>query len=324
MKIEFVDKIINDNIVPIWGKKQYLNFKSNENGYLCYKGKEYTLYLPYIIKNKYIFRIIEFQSDILFTGNFNNDNNIKINFLNESIEFLKRNIHFDFICQNPAYAIFSEIPNNCKCIKFGSYVVDLTKSKEILWKNVHSKHRNVIRKAEEKGIKIVCGFEYIDIAYDMIKETQERSGRTFYNKKYFIDMLNAIKENVYIYICMDNNVQGVAIIVFDEQAGYYLFGGSKDKPLSGAINLMHWKILLDLKNNGISKYDFVGARLSKNIDKKLEGIQRFKARFGGNLAVGYLWKYINVSYKYHLYKLLVFLRTFKYSIDAIDEEIKKG
>ena len=61
---------------------------------------------------------------------------------------------------------------------------------------------------------------------------------------------------------MDNNVQGVTIIVFDEQAGYYLFGGSKDKPLSGAINLMHWKILLDLKNNGISKYDFVGARLS--------------------------------------------------------------
>lgn len=82
--------------------------------------------------------------------------------------------------------------------------------------------------------------------------------------------------------------------------------------------------MLDLKKEGVKKYDFMGARINVEIGSKLEGIQRFKSRFGGELKRGFLWKYIYKPYKvkmiYAIQNLRYKLRGQNYLGDAIDQE----
>ena len=60
---------------------------------------------------------------------------------------------------------------------------------------------------------------------------------------------------------------------------------------------------------------------------KLEGIQRFKERFGGELKKGFIWKYPVNGLKYFLFQ--IFTRVFylikfqKYEGDIIEQERKR-
>ena len=90
------------------------------------------------------------------------------------------------------------------------------------------------------------------------------------------------------------------------------------------MNLLQWTAILDMKRLGVNIYDFVGARISPKEGSKLETIQRFKARFGSQMKVGYLWKYPLNKFKYKTFYFLVrmhaCLKKQTYIGDIIDEE----
>ena len=84
-----------------------------------------------------------------------------------------------------------------------------------------------------------------------------------------------------------------------------------------------------MKERGVMKYDFVGARVNPEPGSKLEGIQRFKSRFGGEMKVGYMWRYVNRPIRYKLYSLLLnmymkYVRHDNTFSDIIKEERSKG
>ena len=79
----------------------------------------------------------------------------------------------------------------------------------------------------------------------------------------------------------------------------------------------------DMKKRGVKWYDFVGARINPIPGSKQEGIQRFKSRFGGELKIGYLWKYSISPLKVRLYQTYIKLknsRSHSYTKDIIDQE----
>ena len=86
--------------------------------------------------------------------------------------------------------------------------------------------------------------------------------------------------------------------------------------------------MLEFKKMGVREYDFMGARLNVEKGSKLEGIQRFKSRFGGELKKGYLWKYeinpIKTKTIYFLQKVIFKLKGQDYKGDAIDQELKNA
>ena len=92
----------------------------------------------------------------------------------------------------------------------------------------------------------------------------------------------------------------------------------------GSHNLLQWEIVKKLKTLNVKQYDFVGARINPPKGSKIEGIQRFKSRFGTTLHQGYMWKYIFNKPMYFLYvqilKLLAFKNRSKYKGDIIDQE----
>jgi hypothetical protein len=235
-----------------------------------------------------------------------------------------RELGWDFIGQSPSTALFAATPDGAVAARFGSYVIDLAKTEEELWAGVHSKHRNVIRNAQRRRVVVKAGKEYAAAAFDLIKRTMGRSQMGFVEEKRYFRFLDEASDNVEVFCSFDDGqIQGCAIIPFSQFSGYYLWGGSVGRTSPGSINLMHWVVMQTLKEKGCRSYDFVGARLRPRRGSKIEGIQRFKERFGGEFRKGYLWKYPIRRGRCALYESLARIRgigTDRFRGDIIDQE----
>jgi lipid II:glycine glycyltransferase (peptidoglycan interpeptide bridge formation enzyme) len=197
---------------------------------------------------------------------------------------------------------------------------------EELWNNLHVKHRNVIRNSIKKGVEIVINPKNLDDLYDLMKLTMDRSNIWFFTRPEFNLYMTKMEGKQMYFIAYYNGVaQGCAIMPFSNHASYYSYGGSVKRPLTGAINYMHWEAIKYFKSLGVRSYDFVGARIKPVKGSKLEGIQRFKSRFGGELIIGYLWKFPLNKTNYRIFRFLLMCkkRTFvNFTQDVIDQELK--
>ena len=249
-------------------------------------------------------------------------------FLNEVVK-LSKTLDVDFIYQPYAFAIFDEVPDNCIYIPFGSYKINLTQSEDILFKNLHSKHRNVIRKAQKNELKIFSGMEYKQECYDLVKDTLTRQYQPYMSIEAIDEMCKNLGNNISFYIIKnENKIEGSAIIIWNRYEAYYLLAGSSIKTSAGAMNLLVWNIMLDMKKKNVASFDFVGARINPEVGSKFEGIQRFKGRFGSTMKRGYLWKIPIKPFKYKLFRFVTWLyyklKNKIYAGDIIDQELKNG
>jgi hypothetical protein len=314
-------KIINDSAdivkyLPIFGTKEFLETKSNEYGWVV--SKEFIL--AYYIDRRFIF------SKLVFTTKIINIASVGIkggDFLDLVIDKC-RDLNVDYISQPLANVFFENVPGQSKYITWGSYIVDLSLSEDSILANIHSKHKNVIKKAIKNSV-VVMKTNDVNLIFNSIKETMQRQSRSFPS----ILELEKIKDFCIFFIAKKGDIiQGCSVLAYNSHGAYYLYGGSIPRPYSGSLNYMHYYAMLEFKKNGVERYDFMGARLNVEKDSKLEGIQRFKSRFGGILHTGSTWKYEYRPYKILLMqfiqKILFRVNREVYMGDAIDQESKRN
>ena len=305
--------------------KNYLNCISTINGFLVSNATQ--VYIPIIISKNLIFKYAQFLSDFKSLNSTTVSPLIKLSFLNYAVNFCKSNLKVDYISQSPPHVIFEIPPNSSLFCKFGTYKINLKKNEIELWNNVHSKHKNVIRNANNSGIQIKIGEEYLFFALDLINETLKRSKLSPVSKDIVLRFNNNITNCIIPFVAFKENIiQGCAIFICLNDTVYYMWGGSIAKPSLGSMNLLHWNAILYFKNLNFTYYDFVGGRVFPEPNSKLEGIQRFKSRFGSSFEIGYLWKTeFSLKYKllspiFNLLKRYVFKKN---TFDIIDQEIRK-
>ena len=94
-----------------------------------------------------------------------------------------------------------------------------------------------------------------------------------------------------------------------------------------ALDFKLLKSMLTMKERGVTCFDFMGARLTTEPGSKLEGIQRFKSRFGSSLEEGYMFRFIVNKRRYWIYKNALKLFYWRYGgefKDIIEVERAKG
>jgi len=320
MQIKIENKLNFNENYPIFLSENFLKTESNEYGWIIgYLDDEVEVILPFIIYKKIIFRLLRFTNAPYF---LHQDMKKKYEqYFIDNIIHKTKELNVDLIMQPTTNVVFDKVPKSSIYAPFGTYKIDLTLDENILWKNLHAKHRNVIRNAEKKGINIIENNYNINEIYTLISNTFKRSSMDFMTKEKFEKQIENFGKNVKVFIARTENgeMQGCAIIPFSNYGGYYLHGGSIKKPLTGAMNYMQWKIILSLKNSAVCEYDFVGARVDVDKGTKLEGIQKFKERFGSTLYKGYMWKYPIRPFKAKLFDF--FYKILKKSEgDIIDQE----
>jgi lipid II:glycine glycyltransferase (peptidoglycan interpeptide bridge formation enzyme) len=235
---------------------------------------------------------------------------------------------FDLIAQPLPNALFDTHPEGSIAIPYGSYRVDLEKRDEQeLFAMLHQKQRNVVRKAQKDGVQIYNGPSFAAPCQALIQTTLNRQGKPSIHLQQMLGLRDAPDTKVCFYLARLNNVdQGAAVFIIDRDTSYYVYGGTAPSPHNGAMALLHWTAMLDMKRLGLRTYDFVGARLMPLPGSKQESIQRFKARFGGMLKQGSLWKYPLRPLKYKLFcrtrKILHLLSLGQFHQDIIDNEIQ--
>ena len=305
---------------PIFLSEKYLKSESSNYGYfIASVEKTKIAILPFVIYKKAIFSLLRFTYQCYF---FNPQDKIQYaqEFMDGVIDKLSE-LNVDMVMQPSTNVLFSFYPQKAIYAPFGSYKLDLTLKEEELWSNLHSKHRNVIRNAEKKGIVIEENKYEINELHSLMTETFARSNMGFISKEEFTEQIDSLGKNVKVFIARTSEgvIQGCAVFPYSQFGAYYLHGGSISKPLTGAMNFLHWKAILSFKEEDVETYDFVGARISPGKGTKLDGIQKFKARFGATLEEGYLWKYPVKKWKYKLFtQVYKFLK--KKEGDIIDQE----
>lgn len=315
--------LVRENLknAKVFYSQNYHKYLLNSSARPIYLFDE-GIVLIVVIRSKYVFK----YADIPCTPFIYNPNNAKIQvFLDEAMKYLKEVMKIQWVNTTYATAVFPNYPAFSKRIKFGTYLIDLKEKEDILWSRIHSKHKNSIRKAQKSNIMIrFGGDELLNEYLKLDQQTWERSGSKSIGKHFFEKFIRNLNDNIIICLAIHENVpQGGAIILYNQQCGYYLYGATKNNPESGAMNLLQWEIIRFLKLQDVQLYDFVGARIKVDKDSKYSNIQRFKERFGGEFQVGYMFKIINNPLAYKVFKLLTQLKNGKSSIDPVDQEFLK-
>lgn len=189
-------------------------------------------------------------------------------------------------------------------------ILDLTKSKEQLLKEMKPKGRYNIRLAEKKGVKVSKSTD-IEAFYKILLETTNRDGFSPHNQNYYKNMLKYLPKTAVLYIAEHEGrpVAGVLNTNYSNCATYY-FGASSDENRSlMAPYLLQWIAITEAKEQGLKTYDFLGISPENAKNHPWKGVSQFKLKFGGTRKTYQKAKEYSLSPLLHfLYKLYKRLR----------------
>lgn len=275
------------------------------------------------IRKQLFFKVAILDSEpFVYVSGVNNDER---SFLNEVIISLKEQGIQWVMTTNTSR--FQTYPNGAKTIKSGNHIINLNNSYEQLWANMHSKHRNAVKRGEKAGMELIeGGAELIDEYTPLANLTYARSGEKASSVEYYKAIFNGIENQSFIMLLKkDGELQAGGMFLYNKKTAYYLHGASVGRPEPGSTNYLLWKAIEKVKEKGTKEFSFVGYHVNAEEGSKLDGIQKFKERFGGPLEYCYSFKCILNPFVYKMFCLLMRLKSGKIFTryqDHIDAQLK--
>lgn len=165
-------------------------------------------------------------------------------------------------------------------------IIDLKLEVEELWKNVHSKRRNEIRKAFKEGtvFEIEQNSNALKSAYDILHEVYGRAQLPFPEYDFFENLLHysTEKSNLLVSVAkFQNKIIGCMLALVYKNTIYDFYAGSYLKFNKKHPNdLIPWELFKWGKKNGYRIFDFGGAG-KPNIPY---GVREYKKKFGGEIV----------------------------------------
>lgn len=277
--------------LPIFASEEFLKTEAKEFGWIGGTDGQEVLrcVLPFTVIQKPGFRMIRFQTGTLpLNGGLSHDEEKA--FLNSVVEHF-RSAGADIIIPSGNHAIFRAYPDLAVAGPYGTFVNNLEQPEEVLLGRIRKTFRQNIRKAAAAGVRIRCGLEFLDISYQLIAETLQRSGVKFKNYEEFKSRMAAFGDSLKVFVAEHEGViQGCMVSPFSEHTAYNCYAGSRPQPTLGAMHLLHWEAMKTFRSMGVKRFDFQGVRINPAKGSKQEGILHYKQGFGGELIQGFLWK----------------------------------
>jgi len=165
-------------------------------------------------------------------------------------------------------------------------LIDLKLSYEDLWKDVHGKRRNEIRRAGRENTKFSVHADEAALkeGYLILKEVYCYAKLPLPDLSLFQDILAHSKNNVGLKIFAANNngkMIGVMFALLYKNRIYDWYAGAYRKFLSKYPNdLIPWEVICWGKANGFEVFDFGGA----GKPGVTYGVRDYKMKFGGRLV----------------------------------------
>lgn len=309
--------------MPIFASQDFLKSLCEEYGWVggLDDSDRLRCILPYTVIRKPGFRFVRFRVETIPL-----DCDLTLDeerlFLDNTLTYF-RSAQADMIIPAANTALFRTYPEGAIAADYGTFIKDLRQPEAALFNEIHADYRKRIRHAMRNGVEIKSGSHYLDLAYDMVTDTLKRSGGKV-AKKYeeFKRTLLSLGQNLRIFVAEhQGTVQACLVTAFSKYSAYTLYGGTISEPAKGAMHLLHWEAIRQLRELGAERFNFTGVRIKPAAGSKQAGIKNFKMRFGGALVQGHMWKY-----SFHPIKSLLYSVGVRLMIggDVVDQERGKG
>lgn len=157
-------------------------------------------------------------------------------------------------------------------IPLGNTIFMDLSSPEIIWQNITSKNRNVIRKAKNNGIKIYRAqnpdiYKEFKLIYDMTMKKDNADNYYFFNSDFYDSVCNDLKYNSQVfYACAENGDIAAASIIIGANGylNYHLSGSRREYQHLAPSNLLLYEAALWGYENGYKSFHLGGGVGSKD------------------------------------------------------------
>lgn len=211
------------------------------------------------------------------------DSNENMNALwNAYVDKMKsENIVDNFVRYHPVLA-------NAVPMKICSDVIDLGKtvsmdltSEEVIWKNIHSKNRNMIRKAEKNGIVIKHGqgLELFDDFIKIYNATMDKDNAEpyyYFKPEFYKSIHEDLKDNYEMFWAeYDDKIIAMSIMIFaNGRLNYHLSGSDLQYRNLAPSNLLLYKAAMWGMEKGMKTFHLGGG-----VGSEEDNLYKFKIAF---------------------------------------------
>ncbi len=200
--------------------------------------------------------------------------------------------------------------------KFGktsnyTILIDLTKEKEELWKNLEKKSaRWGVKFAEKNKLSFepITSTKDLKVFYKLYKETAKKGGFKPEPEAFVATLANTNSSELFL-IKKGKEILAGGLLLVDKSNNYSILDltASSEKGLKlQAMPFLYWNLLLYSKANSLNFFDLGGYDKEAKKGDKTYNINKFKERFGGEIVEQPVYspnkKYTLLRYFFKLFK----------------------
>lgn len=207
----------------------------------------------------------------------------------------------EFVRFHPILRNHESISSYYLIVPLGLTVAMELTSPELIWNNITSKNRNMIRKAKKNGIKIYNGrcpeiFETFRGLYNKTMDKDNAKDYYYFEPEFYESICEELPENVQIFYAMlGGKIVAASIILFvNGMMTYHLSGAEREYMNLAPSNLLLYKAALWGSENGYRLFYLGGG-----VGSEEDSLFKFKNSFyKGDLHRFYIGKRIIDKEKY--------------------------
>lgn len=187
----------------------------------------------------------------------------------------------EFVRFHPVLKNHMYCENNYEIIQLGEVITMEITSRNIIFENLCSKNRNMIRKAIKNDVKIYNGrfkdiFKKFKEMYDKTMDKDEADNYYYFGVEFYNSILNDLPENAQIFYAeYENKIIAASIILgANGRLNYHLSGSEREFLKLAPTNLLLYKVALWGAENGYKTFYLGGGLGSKE-----DSLFKFKKSF---------------------------------------------
>lgn len=173
--------------------------------------------------------------------------------------------------------------------------IDIDQSVEDIWKNeIHSKNRNVIKKAEKGGLRFYADYEYKYLnefvrLYDSTMDKLSADEFYYFKDTYYAELVKNIPNGFLGCVFDRDQIISAAIFFYSGPFGHYhLSGSDKNRLALSPNNYMLWEAAKELQQHGVKRFHLGGGTNSDEANSLFQ----FKKKFSKTAYQFYIGKLV--------------------------------
>lgn len=194
---------------------------------------------------------------------------------------IEHHIICEFVRFHPMLRNWESLDKLYEVIRLGETVYMNTADEEVIWENMTSKNRNMIRKAQKSGLQVYWGRnqEIIEPFMEIYNATMDKDcadSYYYFDRTFYESILEDLKQNaMWFYATIDGQIAAISIFMFvNGKMHYHLSASRREYQKLAPTNLLLYEAAVWAANHGYTTLHMGGG-----VGSGHDSLYKFKKAF---------------------------------------------